>query len=209
MPSYLTWFTFIRPWNTIHATGNSDWIKHLLAKNYILLFVFAMVTCGFSLMKEFENTATAKFALIPFALSGFFVLSALLKVIPWVMPIMKNDQKWSFSVPPESKLNILRYASKGTDKPIKEKIKDIFKNIFWMEYYIYPWDGGKQSSNDRSSSGSGTEAIAKSVLNTAIKRNPTAMAASIVAKKVAKKVEKVAKKAEKVSKKVKKIKKKK
>ena len=62
-----------------------------------------------------------------------------------------------------------------------------------MEYYIYPWDEGKSSSG-RSSSGSGTEAMAKSVLNTAIKRNPTAMAASVVANKVAKKVEKVAKK---------------
>ena len=30
MPLYLLWFTLIRPFSSIHTSGNADWIQHLL-----------------------------------------------------------------------------------------------------------------------------------------------------------------------------------
>jgi len=201
MPLYLLWFTLIRPFSTIHASGNADWIQHLLQKFYIPIFSFACIACMAAIYGEFRNTEKVKWAILPGFLTVFFILSALLKVIPWTMPIRKNGQEWNFSPPPLSKLNSLLYSAKSTEPAVKDVYRDMLHNFFW---YLKPFGvfgflkdnvdigPGRETHNpafkrtSKSRTGGLAGSLAKTALKTAIKSTPQGRLAMMAAKKAAK-----------------------
>lgn len=196
MPIYLLWFMIIRPFSNIHASGNADWIQHLLQKFYIPIFVAACIGCMVSVLKEFENTEHTRWAVLPGFLAVFFVLSAMFKVIPWSMPIRKNGVVWNFSPPPLSKLSSLLYPAKGSEKKPLDVYRDALHNIFW---YLKPF-GVFGFLKDNAGIGPGREKhnpafkppsssavkLASGIAKTAIKSNPSARLAMLAAKKAAK-----------------------
>lgn len=201
MPLYLLWFTLIRPFSSIHTSGNADWIQHLLQKFYIPIFSIACIACMYSIKKEFEGTEHLKWAILPGFLTVFFILSALFNVIPWSMPIRKNGQVWNFSPPPLSKLNSLLYSAKSSERTPKEIIRDAIYNVLWFlkplgvfgllkdNLDIGP---GPETHNpafkrpSRSATGGLAGSLAKTAVKTAIKSNPYARLGMMAAKKAAK-----------------------
>jgi hypothetical protein len=201
MPLYLLWFALIRPFSSIHASGNADWIQHLLQKFYIPIFSFACLACMAAIYGEFKNTEKVKWAVIPGFLTVFFILSALLKVIPWTMPIRKNGVEWNFSPPPLSKLNSLLYSAKSTEPAVKDVYRDMLHNFFW---YLKPFGvfgflkdnvdigPGRETHNpafkrsSKSRTGGLAGSLAKTAFKTAIKSTPQGRLAMMAAKKAAK-----------------------
>ena len=201
MPLYLLWFTLIRPFSSIHASGNADWIQHLLQKFYIPIFSFACLACMAAIYGEFKNTEKIKWAVLPGFLTVFFILSALLKIIPWSMPIRKNGVVWNFSPPPLSKLNSLLYPAKSSEPTVKDIYRDALHNIFW---YLKPFGvfgflkqnadigPGRETHNpafkrtSRSATGGLAGSLAKTAVKTAIKSTPQGRLAMMAAKKAAK-----------------------
>jgi hypothetical protein len=155
----------------------------------------------YSIKQEFEGTEHMKWAFLPGFLTVFFILSALLNVIPWTMPIRKNGQVWNFSPPPLSKLNSLLYSAKSSERTPKEIIRDAIYNILWFlkplgvfgllkdNLDIGP---GPETHNpafkrpSRSATGGLAGSLAKTAVKTAIKSNPYARLGMMAAKKAAK-----------------------
>lgn len=211
MPIYLLWYVLIKPWNTLHATGNSDWIKHILQKNYIWIFAIGCIASAGSVYAEYKNTDKMSLFLIPLFLSVFFPFIAWGGAIPWWKTIKTREGNvWNFSVPAASRLSTLLYSSKGKDKEERVEDKDPIHNILWPleslgifnTIFIYLGIGSKQTNDkSRKKSGAGVSSPPKinplfgSIAKAAIKSTPQGRAAMAVTKKAVEvaKVAKVAK----------------